>query len=115
MIVTLKDAGRQSDAVRELEKLAMPIDPFAFGAGGGDLKIASEAAGQIRISLTQAALSDRVNAAIGQSLEIIRRRIDQVGVAEPTIQQAGVNRILVQLPGVQDRRASVSLSAARRS
>ena len=102
VIVTLKDAGRQSDAVRELEKLAMPIDPFAFGAGGGDLKIASEAAGQIRISLTQAALSDRVNAAIGQSLEIIRRRIDQVGVAEPTIQQAGVNRILVQLPGVQD-------------
>ena len=102
VIVTLKDAGRQSDAVRELEKLAMPIDPFAFGAGGGDLKIASEAAGQIRISLTQAALSDRVNSAIGQSLEIIRRRIDQVGVAEPTIQQAGVNRILVQLPGVQD-------------
>ena len=102
VIVTLKDAGRQSDAVRELEKLAMPIDPFSFGAGGGDLKIATEAAGQIRISLTQAALSDRVNAAIGQSLEIIRRRIDQVGVAEPTIQRAGVNRILVQLPGVQD-------------
>jgi SecD/SecF fusion protein len=102
VIVTLKDGGRQSDAVRELQKLSMPIDPFSFGAGGGDLKIVSESVGQIRISLTQAALSDRVNAAIGQSLEIIRRRIDQVGVAEPTIQRAGVNRILVQLPGVQD-------------
>jgi SecD/SecF fusion protein len=37
-----------------------------------------------------------------QSLEIIRRRIDQVGVAEPTIQRVGTDRILVQLPGVQD-------------
>jgi SecD/SecF fusion protein len=45
---------------------------------------------------------DRVNAATEQSLEIIRRRIDQIGVAEPTIQRAGADRIVVQLPGVQD-------------
>ena len=37
-----------------------------------------------------------------QSLEIVRRRVDEVGVAEPTVQQLGPGRIMVQLPGVQD-------------
>ncbi len=37
-----------------------------------------------------------------QSLEVIRQRVDQVGVAEPTIQRIGANRVLVQLPGAQD-------------
>ena len=40
--------------------------------------------------------------AVRQGLETIRNRIDQFGVAEPSIQQQGDNRILVQLPGVQD-------------
>jgi preprotein translocase subunit SecD len=40
--------------------------------------------------------------AIRQGLETIRNRVDQFGVAEPSIQQQGENRILVQLPGVQD-------------
>ena len=47
-------------------------------------------------------MRDRVDAAVEQSLEIVRQRIDQVGVAEPTIQRVGADRILVQLPGVQD-------------
>ena len=57
---------------------------------------------EIRVSLTEEAVRDRVDAAVEQSLEIIRQRIDQVGVAEPTIQRVGAERILVQLPGVQD-------------
>jgi preprotein translocase subunit SecD len=40
--------------------------------------------------------------AVRQALETIRNRVDQFGVAEPSIQQQGENRILVQLPGVQD-------------
>jgi preprotein translocase subunit SecD len=40
--------------------------------------------------------------AVRQALETIRNRVDQFGVAEPSIQQQGDNRILVQLPGVQD-------------
>ena len=40
--------------------------------------------------------------AVRQGLETIRNRVDQFGVAEPSIQQQGENRILVQLPGVQD-------------
>ncbi len=40
--------------------------------------------------------------AVRQGLETIRNRVDQFGVAEPTITRQGDNRILIQLPGVQD-------------
>jgi len=40
--------------------------------------------------------------AVDQAMEVVRRRIDQYGVAEPTIQRAGENRILVELPDVTD-------------
>lgn len=101
--VMLKDPSRQADAIRVLQKLAISIGSLSFGgAGDGDLDITSGRSGQIRVSLTQEGVRDRINAAVEQSLEIIRHRIDQVGVAEPTIQRVGVDRILVQLPGVQD-------------
>ena len=51
---------------------------------------------------TEASMTERAEAAIEQSLEIVRRRIDEIGVAEPTIQRVGADRITVQLPGVQD-------------
>ena len=58
--------------------------------------------GTIELRPTEAARLARQSAAVDQSLEIVRRRIDERGVAEPTIQRLGPNRILVQLPGVQD-------------
>ena len=42
------------------------------------------------------------NSALKQSIEIIRRRIDDVGTKEPTILQRGDKRILVELPGLKD-------------
>jgi len=58
--------------------------------------------GSIRLSLEPAALAAREQSALQQSVEIVRRRIDAIGVAEPTVQALGSSRILVQLPGVQD-------------
>ena len=52
--------------------------------------------------LTEEAVEGRRLAAVNQSIEIIRRRIDETGVREPTIQRQGEDRILVQLPGVDD-------------
>lgn len=69
--------------------------------GQKDLDITTEGA-TIRVALTDAGISNRLDAALQQSLEIVRQRVDQVGVAEPTIQRIGANRMLVQLPGLQD-------------
>lgn len=58
--------------------------------------------GRITIVLTEQTVRDRKINAIQQSIEIVRRRIDETGVREPTIQRQGDERILVQLPGVGD-------------
>ncbi|OQX04814.1 MAG: preprotein translocase subunit SecF, partial [Desulfobulbaceae bacterium A2] len=47
--------------------------------------------------------------AVDQSLEIIRNRIDQFGVAEPVIIRQGTNEIVIQLPGVKDRKRAMGL------
>lgn len=52
--------------------------------------------------LDATAAAARRQSALQQSIEIVRRRIDAIGVAEPTVQALGTDRILVQLPGLQD-------------
>ena len=52
--------------------------------------------------LSEAAISDLRSAAIKKNMIALRNRIDQLGVSEPIIQQQGSDRIVVQLPGVQD-------------
>ena len=52
--------------------------------------------------LTEAKLKEIRDYAISQNLIIIRKRINQIGVAEPNVQRQGQERILVQLPGIQD-------------
>ena len=59
-------------------------------------------AGNASITLTEQAAIDARSAAVQQSIEIVRRRIDETGVREPTIQRQGDDRILLQLPGVDD-------------
>src|SRR5262249_47720094 len=63
-------------------------------------KIAPDGTGTMKIS--QVATENRRRQAVEQSIEIIRRRIDETGTKEPTIQREGQNRILVQLPGVDN-------------
>ena len=58
--------------------------------------------GRVEISFTDQALRERTNNVLAQSIEIVRRRIDETGTREPTIQRQGDDRILVQLPGVDD-------------
>lgn len=58
--------------------------------------------GRLTLTLDQAALLARKKSALAQSIEIVRRRVDEMGTAEPFIQQQGEDRILVQLPGLQD-------------
>ena len=56
----------------------------------------------IEVSFSKFGLLTINNAALKQSIEIVRRRIDDVGTKEPTILQRGEKRILVELPGLKD-------------
>ncbi|WP_102957936.1 protein translocase subunit SecD [Mangrovicella endophytica] len=101
--VAINDPAMREKALPLLRALAEPTATAVFGTASSDIEVASTDTG-IRMALTEAGIADRTNAAIQQSLEIVRQRIDQVGVSEPTIQRVGSDRILVQLPGVQDPR-----------
>jgi preprotein translocase subunit SecD len=87
--VTILDDNRLSEA----RALLRELDP--------EIEI-SEDDGHLRLTMTETALRDRQSSAVEQSIEIIRRRIDETGVREPTIQRQGADRVLVQLPGIDD-------------
>ena len=69
------------------------------GIGQNDLAISAEG-DQIVITLSEAEKLATDNRTMQQSLEIIRRRVDEVGTREPTIQRQGSDRILIQVPGI---------------
>jgi preprotein translocase subunit SecD len=56
----------------------------------------------ITLSMDEKYIKEKIRAAMEQSIEIVRRRIDETGTKEPSIQRQGADRILVQLPGVDD-------------
>lgn len=102
LVITLSNPAQQPEALKALSKLNPVSGAAAFGQAAHELEIVPQGEGAIHIAFTEAGLNARITAAIDQSLEIVRRRIDQIGVAEPTIQRVGDQRILVQLPGLQD-------------
>ena len=67
-----------------------------------DLQVEASENGAFRIRFSDAAREELVNNAIDQSIEIVRRRVDEFGTTEPTIQRQGDQRILVQVPGIGD-------------
>lgn len=66
-----------------------------------DLDVAVSGA-DFSLKLSPAKAEERKRAAMDQSIEIVRRRIDETGTREPSIQRQGENRIMVQLPGVDN-------------
>ena len=80
----------QTDKVKDL--LRQTDNDLAIGAGNGDFTL----------HLTDVAVVARKRSAMDQSIEIVRRRIDESGTREPSIQRQGDNRIIVELPGVDD-------------
>ncbi|MGW9231688.1 protein translocase subunit SecD [Pseudorhizobium sp. NPDC055634] len=99
--VTLRDPAQRGAAVTQLETLSNPVG-FGTTVGQSDLRITTPTDNTITLAYTDAGITAHGSAAVEQSLEIIRQRVDQVGVAEPTIQRVGDDRVLVQLPGEQD-------------
>src|SRR5690606_19529020 len=99
--ITLRDPVQRSEAVTQIRTLANPVG-FGTSMGQSDLDIRTPSDNTITIAYTEAGITSHGSAAVEQSLEIIRQRVDQVGVAEPTIQRVGNDRVLVQLPGEQD-------------
>tara|TARA_R100000005_G_scaffold96247_2_gene81739 strand:- start:7598 stop:9181 length:1584 start_codon:yes stop_codon:yes gene_type:complete len=94
---TLRDPADEAKARERLADLSniMPN-------GQRDVVISFDEGGLVTLTPSEAAITARLSAAVDQSIEIVRRRVDETGVNEPNIQRQGQDRILVQLPGVDD-------------
>lgn len=73
------------------------------------LTLAEESKERLLYRLTNKEINTIKDTSIDQALETIRNRIDQFGVAEPTIQKQGTNEIVIQLPGVKDTQRAIDL------
>src|SRR5207237_7239539 len=56
----------------------------------------------IKLTVPQAAITERLRQSVEQSIQIVERRVNELGTVEPLIQRQGIDRILVQVPGLQD-------------
>ncbi len=107
--VTITNAEDVETARQALEGLAQPVGGFLGGGGfgmggqvggGQDLEVTTTGDRTLRLSLTEPAVAALTDRTLTQSLEIVRRRVDEAGTREPTIQRQGERRILVQVPGI---------------
>jgi SecD/SecF fusion protein len=89
-----------------------PFDPDGEGPREGKLKLGLDLQGGMHLVLrvdTEALPLDEREDATERALEIIRNRIDQFGVSEPSIQRQSSDQIVLQLPGISDRKRAIEL------
>ncbi|MCG8466141.1 MAG: protein translocase subunit SecD [Xanthomonadales bacterium] len=98
-----RDGQRVILELRNAEDLSKAFD--LISRNSQDLLLEQEALNDrffVRGTVTEAALEELRNTALQQNITTLRNRVNELGVAEPVIQQQGLDRIVVQLPGVQD-------------
>ncbi len=89
VVVVLRDESQRAKAIEAIRN----IDPALAVSGSGDT---------LRLAYSDQDLFRRKKEVIDQSIEILRRRVDETGTIEPTIVRQGDDRILLQVPGIKD-------------
>ncbi len=100
--VRLREGGDVQAALTKLRDLSQPLGGILATTGQRSLEITELSVGVVRLTPSEPALVERVRQAVDQSIQIIERRVNELGTVEPLIQRQGADRILVQVPGLQD-------------
>jgi preprotein translocase subunit SecD len=99
--VRVKDTDLQP-ALSKLRDLSQPLGGLLGSSGQRSLDVTDAGGGLIRLTVPPASINERIRQTIEQSIQIVERRVNQLGTVEPVIQRQGTDRILVQVPGLQD-------------
>ncbi|QLB40437.1 MULTISPECIES: protein translocase subunit SecD [Mannheimia] len=97
--IEFADSQTAEKAVRLVQRVHPTLDVLLKG-------------NSITLTPSAQALSDSRSVAIEQNLSILRKRVEELGVSEPSIQRQGADRIVVELPGVQDTARAKELLGA---
>jgi preprotein translocase subunit SecD len=104
--VQIRNPGDLDRAVEALRRLSQPAGGLS---GQRDFDVSVVDGTRILVAPTAAGARVALNDAMTQTVEVIRRRIDELGTREPTIIRQGSNRVVVQVPGLQDPTALKAL------
>ncbi len=101
--VRIRDAGQVDAAKEALKSLVQPVSSGVFGTGSvTEMAMSEPEPGLLRFTITDEGINYRTSTALNQSIEVVGRRVNELGTTEPIVQRQGADRILVQVPGLQD-------------
>lgn len=101
--IRVSDSAERARLMVKLREMALgPV--LARGTSAPVMELTEQPDGLVVLVLTDAGVNERVRKALDQAIEVLRRRVDALGTTEPNIQRQGIDRILVEVPGLQDPR-----------
>ena len=102
VVVRITDPAERARALGLLQSLNQNIGGALSGATGRSLDVSDNGTGAIQLTLTEAAVTDKIRRAVTQSIEVLNRRLNGSGTKETNVQQQGIDRVLIEVPGLQD-------------
>ncbi|HEY0438791.1 MAG TPA: protein translocase subunit SecD, partial [Xanthobacteraceae bacterium] len=100
--VRIREGADMQAVLAKLRELSQPIGGLLSGSGQRSLEVQDVGGGLFRLTISEPAFNERIRQAVDQSIQIVERRVNELGTVEPLIQRQGADRILVQVPGLQD-------------
>ena len=100
--VRIREESDFQAALTKLRELAQPLGGLLSTTGQRSVEVVDAGNRVIRLTITPPAITERVRQVVEQAIQIVERRINEIGTVEPLIQRQGVDRILVQVPGVDN-------------
>src|SRR3974390_213141 len=92
--VHISKESDQQNALSKLRELSQPLGGLLGSSGQRSLEVSDAGSGVIRLTVPQAAITERIRQTIEQSIQIVERRVKQLGTGEPVIDSQGTARIL---------------------
>ena len=103
--VRIREGSDFQTAYSKLRELSVPLGGLLGGTGQRSLNVTDAGNGLVRLTVTEAAMTERIRQVVEQTIPIIEKRVNELGLVEPTVQRQGIDRVLVQVPGLGDPEA----------
>ncbi|MBT8132388.1 MAG: protein translocase subunit SecD [Gammaproteobacteria bacterium] len=103
VFIVLRNDADRDEARRTIQSQTNEVQMLDTTVSGGPA---------LEVTMTETQLRQRQDFAIEQNITTLRNRVNELGVAEPVVQRQGLNRIVVQLPGVQDPTRAIEILGA---
>src|SRR3954464_3660711 len=100
--VRIREESNFDAALAKLRELSQPLGGLLSATGQRSIEVVDAGNRGIQLTITQPAITERIRQSVEQSIQIVERRVNELGTVEPLIQRQGVDRILVQVPGLSD-------------